>query len=133
STHGFFGNFIGQPGSVLKHAAEQGQAAIPLVTTGPPFHFPTSTLVYFQFVFAAITPILMLGSVLGRINFKAWIPFVILWSSLIYTVTAFGIWGGGWFSRHGAVDFSGGYVIHLAAGVSGFVAAAVVGPRLQRD
>ena len=84
-------------------------------------------------MFAAITPILMLGSVLGRINFKAWIPFVILWSSLIYTVNAFLIWGGGFWAQHGALDFSGGYVIHLAAGVSGFVAAAVVGPRLQRD
>jgi Amt family ammonium transporter len=71
--------------------------------------------------------------VLGRINFKAWIPFVVLWSSLIYTVNAFLIWGGGYFAQHGALDFSGGYVIHLAAGVSGFVAAAVVGPRLQRD
>src|SRR5204862_7455578 len=88
---------------------------------------------YFQFVFAAITPILMLGSVLGRINFKAWVPFVLLWSSLVYTVNAFLIWGGGFFAQHGALDFSGGYVIHLAAGVSGFVAAAVVGPRLQRD
>ena len=75
----------------------------------------------------------MLGSVLGRVNFKAWIPFVVLWSSLIYTVNAFLIWGGGWWAQHGAVDYSGGYVIHLAAGVSGFVAAAVIGPRLQRD
>ena len=72
----------------------------------------------------------MLGSVLGRVNFKAWIPFVVLWSSLIYTVNAFLIWGGGWFAQHGAVDFSGGYVIHLSAGVSGFVAAWVIGPRL---
>ena len=133
STHGFFANFIGQPGSVLKHAAEQGQAAIPLVTTGPPFHFPTSTLVYFQFVFAAITPILMLGSVLGRINFKAWLVFVPLWTSCVYVVNAFLIWGGGWWAQKGAVDYSGGYVIHLSAGISGFVAAAVIGPRLARD
>ena len=84
-------------------------------------------------MFAAITPILMLGSVLGRMNFKAWIPFVALWCSLIYTVNAFLIWGGGFFAQHGAVDYSGGYVIHLSAGVSGFVAAAVIGPRLQRD
>src|SRR5919204_4420691 len=131
--HGIFANMWGRPGTILGHAAEQGQAAIPLITTGPAFHFPTSTLAYFQFVFAAITPILMLGSVLGRINFKAWIPFVILWSSLIYTINAFMIWGGGWWAQHGALDYSGGYVIHLAAGVSGFVAAAVVGPRLQRD
>ena len=97
------------------------------------FPFPQSTLAYFQIVFAAITPILMLGSVLGRINFKAWIPFVALWTVLVYTINAFLIWGGGFFAQQGAVDFSGGYVIHLAAGVSGFVAAAVIGPRLQRD
>src|SRR5919198_3203592 len=129
----FFANMWGKPGTILGHAAEQGQAVIPSITTGPAFNFPTSTLAYFQFVFAAITPILMLGSVLGRINFKAWIPFVLLWSSLIYTVNAFLIWGGGYFAQQGALDFSGGYVIHLAAGVSGFIAAAVVGPRLQRD
>ena len=133
SHSGFFGNFIGQPGTILSHSAEQGQAVIPLATTGPSFRFPQATLAYFQFVFAAITPILMLGSVLGRINFKAWIPFVALWSSIVYTVDAFCIWGGGFFAQHGAVDFSGGYVIHLSAGVSGFVAAAVIGPRLQRD
>jgi Amt family ammonium transporter len=113
--------------------AEEGQAVIPSITSGPPFHFPESSLVYFQFVFAAITPILMLGSVLGRINFKAWIPFVLLWITFVYTVNAFLIWGGGYFAAKGALDYSGGYVIHLAAGISGFVAAAVIGPRLQRD
>src|SRR3984957_19209991 len=133
SGSGFCGNFIGKPGTILRHSAEQGQAVIPLATTGPSFRFPQATLAYFQFVFAAITPILMLGSVLGRINFKAWIPFVALWSSIVYTVDAFCIWGGGFFAQHGAVDYSGGYVIHLSAGVSGFVAAAVIGPRLQRD
>ena len=133
SSSGFFGNFIGQPGAVLNHTAEQGQALIPLVTTGPAFHFPQSTLVYFQFVFAAITPILMLGAVLGRINFKAWLLIVPLWTTCIYTVNAFLIWGGGWFAQQGAIDYSGGYVIHLSAGISGFVAAAVIGPRLARD
>ncbi|HLH67345.1 MAG TPA: ammonium transporter [Solirubrobacteraceae bacterium] len=133
SHSGFFANFIGIPGEILGHSAEQGRANIPLATTGPSFRFPQATLAYFQFVFAGITPILMLGSVLGRINFKAWIPFVALWSSIVYTVDAFVLWGGGFFAQHGAVDYSGGYVIHLSAGVSGFVAAAVIGPRLQRD
>jgi Amt family ammonium transporter len=133
SKTGFFGNFIGKPASILSAGAEQAQASIPLIASGPPFHFPQATLGYFQFVFAGITPILMLGSVLGRFNFKAWIPFVFLWCSLVYTVNAFLIWGGGFFAQKGALDYSGGYVIHLAAGVSGFVAAAVIGPRLQRD
>ncbi len=131
--HGFFGTMLGKPGSVLGSAAEQGQASIPSITSGPPFHFPQSSLGYFQFVFAAISPLLMLGSVLGRVNFKAWIPFVLLWITCVYTVNAFLIWGGGYWAAHGALDYSGGYVIHLAAGISGFVAAAVIGPRLQRD
>jgi Amt family ammonium transporter len=130
SATGFFGNFIGKPGPVLSHKELQGQSSIPLIGAQA---FPKSGLVYFQFVFAAITPILMLGSVLGRVNFKAWIPFVALWCSIVYTVDAFLIWGGGFFAHHGAVDFSGGYVIHLSAGVAGFVAAWVIGPRLQRD
>ncbi len=133
SGHGFFETFVGKPGSVLSHAAEEGRAAIPSITTGPDFHFPEASLVYFQFVFAAITPILALGSVLGRVNFKAWIPYVVLWITFVYAVNAFLIWGGGYFAAHGALDYSGGYVIHLSAGISGFVFAAVIGPRLQRD
>jgi len=130
----FLANMWGQPGSILSSASELGHGHIPLLpTVTEEIEFPQSTLAYFQIVFAAITPILMLGSVLGRINFKAWIPFVALWTVLVYTINAFLIWGGGYFAQHGAVDFSGGYVIHLAAGVSGFVAAAVIGPRLQRD
>ena len=130
---GLFENFVGIPGSVLGAHGEQGIAHIPLVTTPGGFRFPQASLVYFQFVFAAITPILALGSVLGRINFRAWIPFVLLWITVCYSVNAFLLWGGGFFAQHGALDFSGGYVIHLAAGISGFVAAAVIGPRLARD
>ena len=131
--HKFLGSFIGMPGEVLNHIEEQGQATIPSITAGPDWHFPQSSLVYFQFVFAAITPLLMLGSVLGRINFKAWLVFVPLWITFCYTVNAFLIWGGGYWAAKGALDFSGGYVIHLSAGVAGFVAAAVIGPRLARD
>ncbi len=130
SGHGFFSTFVGKPGPVLSHTELQHQSNIPLIGSQS---FPKSALVYFQFVFAAITPILMLGSILGRVNFKAWIPFVALWTTFVYAVNAFLIWGGGFFAHKGAVDFSGGYVIHLSAGVSGFVAAAVIGPRLQRD
>jgi ammonium transporter, Amt family len=131
---GFFSTFWGKPGNVLTQAQEQGRANIPLLTgAAPNFRFPESSLVYFQFVFAAITPILSLGSVLGRVNIKAWIPFCALWITFVYTVDAFLLWGGGWFAHKGAIDFSGGYVIHLSAGVTGFIAAAVIGPRLQRD
>ena len=98
-----------------------------------PFHFPTATLAYFQLVFAAITPLLFLGSVLGRIKFLAWCLLVPLWSTLVYSIDAFLLWGGGYFAQEGSLDYSGGYVIHMSAGVSGFVAAWVLGPRLLRD
>ena len=127
-------DFVGTPGSVLGHIDEEHVANIPLLQGSiPNFRFPKSSLVYFQFVFAAITPILALGSVLGRINFKAWIPFTAIWITVCYAVNAFLLWGGGFFASKGALDFSGGYVIHLAAGITGFVTAAVIGPRLQRD
>ena len=130
------GTFLGKPGTVLGALSEEGQASIPLVSGAglmPHFRFSGSALVYFQFVFAAITPLLFLGSVIGRISFKVWLIFVPLWSTFAYAVNAFMLWGGGFWAQKGALDFSGGYVIHLAAGVSGFVAAAVIGPRLKRD
>ena len=99
----------------------------------PKFRFSETTLAYFQFVFAAITPLLFLGSVIGRMSFKVWLIFVPLWSTFAYSVNAFLLWGGGWWAQAGALDYSGGYVIHLAAGTTGFVAAAVIGPRLARD
>jgi Amt family ammonium transporter len=127
-------HLLGKPGTVVGSGGEQAQASIPLVDAGiPHFRFPQGSLVYFQFVFAAITPILFIGSVVGRIKFKVWLIFVPLWITFAYSVNAFLLWGGGYWAGHGALDFSGGYVIHVAAGVSGFVAAAVVGPRLQRD
>ena len=127
-------HLLGKPGAVLGTGALEGQANIPLLSgLMPSFKFPESSLVYFQFVFAAITPILFIGSVIGRINFRAWLVFVPLWITFAYAVNAFLLWGGGFWAGKGALDFSGGYVIHLAAGVSGFVAAWVVGPRLKRD
>jgi Amt family ammonium transporter len=134
----FFSQFVGHPGTVLSHTGEQAQAQIPLLSPPtssgmPAFRFPNASLVYFQFVFAAITPLLFLGSVLGRIKFKVWLIFVPLWSTFVYSINAMLVWGGGYWGHEGAVDYSGGYVIHLAAGTTGFVAAAVIGPRLARD
>ena len=140
-------NVLGDPRTTLGANALEGQASIPLVDPAMPgyavsktgeilntgFRLPNASVEYFQFVFAAITPILFIGSVLGRVSFKAWMVFVPLWITFAYAVNAFLLWGGGYWASKGALDFSGGYVIHLAAGVSGFVSAAVIGPRLKRD
>ena len=111
---------------------ESTQAQLP-IGTALPLSQATASLFYFQFVFAAITPLLFLGSVLGRIKIRVWMIFVPLWTTFVYSVNAMLIWGGGYWAHKGAVDYSGGYVIHLAAGTSGFVAAWMIGPRLARD
>src|SRR5262245_41115803 len=137
-------HIVGIPGTILSPGDLQGQAVIPLLKGAiPDIKFPLSALAYFQFVFAAITVILLAGSILGRTSFKAWMVFVPVWITVVYSVNAFSIWGGGWIGAFpswlsgiagaGALDFSGGYVIHVAAGISGLVAAAVRGPRLLAD
>jgi ammonium transporter, Amt family len=126
--------FLGTPALATSAAFTLGQATVPEAASGmPALTFPMATLMYFQFVFAAITVIILAGSLLGRMNFTAWMIFCPIWMTLVYTVGAFSLWGGGWLASLGVADFSGGYVIHLAAGTSGFVAAAVIGPRLQAD
>ncbi|KAK9904538.1 hypothetical protein M0R45_000620 [Rubus argutus] len=79
--------------------------------------YPMATMVWFQCVFAAITLILLAGSVLGRMSFKAWMLFVPLWLTFSYTIGAFSLWGGGFLFHWGVMDYSGGYVIHLLRGL----------------
>src|ERR1700758_4500572 len=126
-------SFVGIPHTILSSNNQQIAWIPKLDGAMPSFRFSETTLAYFQFVFAAITPLLFLGSVIGRMSFKVWLIFVPLWSTFAYSVNAFLLWGGGWWAQAGALDYSGGYVIHLAAGTTGFVAAAVIGPRLARD
>ncbi|HET6874097.1 MAG TPA: ammonium transporter [Acidimicrobiales bacterium] len=130
----FFENFVGHPQSINGSNAQMGQATL-YANNGAtvPLQMPSTALAYFQFVFAGITPLLFLGSVLGRIKPIVWMIFVPAWCTFVYCVNAMLIWGGGYWGHEGALDYSGGYVIHLAAGVSGFVAAWVIGPRLARD
>ena len=95
--------------------------------------FPQASMVYFQFVFSAVTLILIAGSFLCRMNFVAWMIFVPLWLTFSYTIGAFSIWGGGFLFQYGVIDYSGGYVIHLSAGTAGFVGAWWIGPRIAAD
>jgi Amt family ammonium transporter len=122
---------VGIPRPILSAMSELKQAEIPEAALAP--HFPMSTLVYFQFVFAAITVILLAGALLCRMSFRAWMLFVPLWLTFSYTVGAFSLWGGGWSTQRGVLDFAGGFVIHVSSGTAGFTAAYWVGPRLDRD
>ncbi|XP_048552024.1 ammonium transporter 3 member 1-like, partial [Triticum urartu] len=90
-------------------------------------NYPMASMVYFQCVFAAITLILLAGSLLGRMNIRAWMIFVPLWLTFSYTIGAFSLWGGGFLFQWGVMDYSGGYVIHLSSGIAGVTAAYGVG------
>jgi Amt family ammonium transporter len=131
--HGL-GAFLGHPDPTTSAYNMEKEAIIPSSAAAmPALGYGQATMVYFQFVFAAITPIILLGAILGRVSFKAWIIFVPLWTTFIYSVGAYSLWGGGWLGSLGVIDYSGGYVIHLASAFSGFTAAAVIGPRIARD
>jgi len=123
--------FVGRPGAVVSMENELRQAYLP--TSQVSANFPLSTMVYFQFVFAAITLVIMAGAFLCRMNFIAWMIFVPLWLTLSYTVGAFSLWGGGFLAKLGVIDYSGGYVIHLSSGTAGFVGAYWIGPRMDHD
>ncbi|KAL3031674.1 hypothetical protein AAZX31_02G041600 [Glycine max] len=96
-------------------------------------YFPMADFVFYQFAFAAITLVLLAGSLLGRMNFYAWMMFVPLWLTLSYTVGAFSIWDDDGFLQGKIIDYAGGFVIHLSSGVAGFTAAYWVGPRISQD
>jgi len=123
--------FVGVPGSITNIDTQLGQAILPEANITA--FFPTSTMAYFQFVFAAITLVITAGAFLCRMNFVAWMIYVPLWLTLSYTVGAFSLWGGGFLFKLGVIDYSGGYVIHLSSGTAGFVGAYWIGPRLAQD
>lgn len=85
--------------------------------------YPMATMVFFQYAFAAVTVMLLAGSLLGRMNIRAWMVFVPLWITFSYSVGTFSIWGGGFLFQWGIMDYSGGYVVHLASGAAGYTAA----------
>ena len=91
---------------------------------------PASVFALFQMTFACITVALVLGSVVDRMKFSAWIVFTILWVSLVYAPVAHWVWGKGWMAGMGALDFAGGTVVHINAGVAGLVLAVVLGKRI---
>ncbi len=90
---------------------------------------PHQVFMVFQLMFAAITVALMTGSFAERMNFKALLVFSVLWSVFIYSPLAHWVWGGGWLSQIGALDFAGGAVVHISSGFGALVGAIMVGPR----
>jgi Amt family ammonium transporter len=90
---------------------------------------PEFLFVAFQGTFAAITLALISGSYIERLKFSAWLLFSILWVSLVYVPVAHWVWGGGFLGEMGALDFAGGTVVHINAGIAGLVGALILGKR----
>jgi ammonium transporter, Amt family len=92
-------------------------------------NIPETVFVMFQLTFAIITPALIIGAFAERVGFGAMLLFTTMWSLTVYVPVAHWIWGGGWLQKLGALDFAGGIVVHVSAGVAGLVTALYVGKR----
>jgi Amt family ammonium transporter len=94
---------------------------------------PHYVFVAFQCMFAIITAALISGAFAERMRFSAFVIFILLWTTLVYDPLAHWVWGGGWLSQLGALDFAGGTVVHISSGVSGLAAAIYMGKRLGQN
>jgi Amt family ammonium transporter len=90
---------------------------------------PESLFVFFQMTFFAITPALIIGSVVDRMKFSSLLVFMALWSVIVYIPVCHWVWGGGFLSKDGVLDFAGGTVVHINAGIAGLVASIMLGRR----
>ncbi|TSC79252.1 MAG: ammonium transporter, Amt family [Candidatus Peregrinibacteria bacterium Gr01-1014_25] len=90
---------------------------------------PFAAFFVFQMMFAIITPALITGAFADRMNFKSYLVFLLLWSVLIYAPLAHWVWGGGFLAKLGAIDFAGGTVVHVSAGMAALASVFVLGKR----
>src|SRR5665213_2536946 len=107
----------------LSHVFLRGVGLEPIAT------IPHLLYMCYQATFCIITAALISGAIVERMRFPAYITFITLWSIVVYVPVAHWVWGGGWLSTMGALDFAGGTVVHVNAGRAALVAAIVLGPR----
>ena len=118
--------FIGSPDKIL--LAGVGVNSInDLAKTIPEYIY-----VVYQLTFAAITVALASGAYIERMKFSAWVLFSILWMTFVYVPIAHWVWGGGFLAQLGALDFAGGTVVHINAGIAALVGALVLGKRKEK-
>ena len=90
---------------------------------------PEMVFMTFQMTFVIITPALIVGAFAERMKFSALLVFMALWATFVYAPICHWVWGGGWLSNYGVLDFAGGTVVHINAGIAGLVAALMLGKR----
>lgn len=115
-THGFFGGFDQAFFKAIQEDSLNGD-------------IPSSLFALFQMTFAIITPALIIGGFAERMRFGPMLAFSAIWLILVYAPVTHWVWGGGWLGQMGLLDFAGGTVVHVTAGVAALVAAIVLGPR----
>jgi Amt family ammonium transporter len=103
---------------------------LPRDAVAPNTTLPETVFFMFQMTFAIITPALIVGAFVERMKFSAVVLFMLLWLLLVYVPVAHWIWGGGWLAQRGLLDFAGGLVVHLTAGVTALMLAILIGPRM---
>jgi len=120
SVGGIIGNFS-------QYFALNGVGFAPNPHFGPTIPF----LVFFAYqeMFAIITPALITGAFADRVSFKSWLIFLVIWSLLVYIPFVHWIWGGGWLAKMGVVDFAGGIVVHVSAGMAALASVIYIGKR----
>ncbi len=117
--------FIGMPGDVFFHNIVESQALYASI--------PMSVYAMFQLTFAAITVALISGALIGRLKFGAWVLFIPLWLTAVYLPIAHWVWGGGWLTQLGVLDFAGGTVVHINSGVAALALILLLKGRHERS
>jgi Amt family ammonium transporter len=112
-------NWIGDTSRIFLHG----------VSLEPQGTIPHLLFMCYQGTFAIITAALISGAIVERMRFSAYVVFICLWALVVYSPVAHWVWGGGWLADMGALDFAGGTVVHVNAGVAALVAALCVGKR----
>ena len=128
----FFGAYslaFGDGGSLIGGLGKAFLAGVPRGAVHANTHVPESVFFMFQMTFAIITPALIVGAYVERIRFSAVLLFSALWLLVVYAPVAHWVWGGGWLAQLGVMDFAGGIVVHVTAGVSALVVAWMLGHR----
>ncbi|HYA85670.1 MAG TPA: ammonia channel protein, partial [Nitrospirota bacterium] len=93
---------------------------------------PEYIFIVYQLTFAAITVALASGAYIERMKFSAWIIFSVLWMTVVYLPIAHWVWGNGFLAKLGALDFAGGTVVHINAGIAALVGALILGKRREK-
>lgn len=126
-----FGPDIGGWIGGLDYVFLKGVGMAPSETYGPTI--PFITFFTYQQMFAIITPALITGAFADRVNFKSYLIFLVFWSILVYIPFAHWIWGGGFLQKLGVVDFAGGIVVHVSAGMAALASVFFVGKRIPQS